>query len=184
MNINISEFRLILLDHITFEHFNQASTFFIRRIKQKAYLTLSKNILIQCSLFSLEIDECLDDSHNCHEHASCLNTEGAFICTCHPGYHGDGVECDDTNECLEDATVCDEMAICTNLHGSYSCVCLDGYWLADDGYTCIGKLNSVLWLLFAIICFRFLCTMYVAAIPVCFWTDIGWLMMVIHVLVS
>ena len=42
----------------------------------------------------VDLNECEgDDSSNCHENAQCTNTEGSFICSCNPGYTGDGVNC-------------------------------------------------------------------------------------------
>ena len=39
------------------------------------------------------IDECLEDKHNCSEYADCENTLGGFNCKCFKGYEGDGVTC-------------------------------------------------------------------------------------------
>ena len=44
-------------------------------------------------LFSLDVDECSDGSHNCNASAICTNTEGSFTCTCNSGYSGNGVDC-------------------------------------------------------------------------------------------
>ena len=38
-------------------------------------------------------DECLNNSHNCSENATCTNTEGSFNCSCKPGYIGNGHNC-------------------------------------------------------------------------------------------
>ncbi|MDY0002358.1 MAG: calcium-binding EGF-like domain-containing protein [Polyangia bacterium] len=40
-----------------------------------------------------DIDECATFTDNCSDDATCLNTTGAFTCTCHTGYLGDGVVC-------------------------------------------------------------------------------------------
>ncbi|CAH3170164.1 unnamed protein product [Porites evermanni] len=38
-------------------------------------------------------DECLKNSHNCSENATCTNMEGSFNCSCKPGYVGNGHSC-------------------------------------------------------------------------------------------
>ena len=42
---------------------------------------------------STEIDECSDETDNCHPKAICANTDGSFTCTCNPGFEGDGTSC-------------------------------------------------------------------------------------------
>ena len=44
----------------------------------------------------------------------------------------------DINECELGIASCSDG--CTNVVGSYSCFCHIGYQLANDNYTCIGKL--------------------------------------------
>ena len=38
-------------------------------------------------------DECAANSHNCHDDAMCMNTQGGYECTCNAGYRGNGVLC-------------------------------------------------------------------------------------------
>ncbi|XP_078573545.1 SCO-spondin-like isoform X3 [Branchiostoma floridae x Branchiostoma japonicum] len=40
------------------------------------------------------IDECSTDTDNCHEDASCTDTDGSFTCTCNDGYSGNGLHCE------------------------------------------------------------------------------------------
>lgn len=40
-----------------------------------------------------DIDECSDNSHDCHLLATCINTNGSFKCDCNEGYNGDGKSC-------------------------------------------------------------------------------------------
>ena len=47
--------------------------------------------LVHCVHVLVDIDECLDGSHNCEVHVdtgfvSCINTNGSFYCECHEGY--------------------------------------------------------------------------------------------------
>ena len=47
-----------------------------------------------CAVYHADINECeSDDSNNCDENAQCTNTVGTYICSCNPGYTGDGVIC-------------------------------------------------------------------------------------------
>ena len=47
--------------------------------------------------FIADINECKAGNHNCAANANCQNTEGSFVCTCKPGYSGDGVSCTGEN---------------------------------------------------------------------------------------
>ncbi|KAJ7408534.1 hypothetical protein BTVI_59212 [Pitangus sulphuratus] len=46
----------------------------------------------------LDVDECAVGS-DCNEHASCLNTNGSYVCTCIPPYTGDGKKCAEPVKC-------------------------------------------------------------------------------------
>ena len=41
----------------------------------------------------IDIDECSENSHNCHVNAKCTDMEGSFFCTCILGYTGNGTYC-------------------------------------------------------------------------------------------
>ena len=40
-----------------------------------------------------DIDECSNDDDNCHDNATCTNTDGSFTCACIAGYEGNGTQC-------------------------------------------------------------------------------------------
>ncbi|EMP30778.1 Sushi, von Willebrand factor type A, EGF and pentraxin domain-containing protein 1 [Chelonia mydas] len=46
----------------------------------------------------LDVDECAVGS-DCDEHASCLNTNGSYVCTCIPPHTGDGKKCAEPVKC-------------------------------------------------------------------------------------
>ena len=39
-----------------------------------------------------DIDECTGN-HACHVNASCMNTNGSYLCECKPGFNGNGQNC-------------------------------------------------------------------------------------------
>ena len=45
-----------------------------------------------CTHFS-DNNECTLGTHNCHNNATCTNTDGSFTCACNTGYSGNGVKC-------------------------------------------------------------------------------------------
>ena len=40
----------------------------------------------------LDINECVGEN-SCDANATCLNTEGSYLCTCNPGFFGNGTFC-------------------------------------------------------------------------------------------
>ena len=49
--------------------------------------------LTYLSIFSTDTDECKRTPQKCHVNAACNNTHGSYVCTCKPGYVGDGRDC-------------------------------------------------------------------------------------------
>ncbi|KAJ6659854.1 hypothetical protein lerEdw1_018310 [Lerista edwardsae] len=88
------------------------------------------------SHLSLNIDECVDGTDNCHIDAICQNTPKSYKCICKSGYTGDGKHCKDVDECERDDNAgC--VHECVNIPGNYRCTCYDGFRLAHDGHNCL-----------------------------------------------
>ena len=67
---------------------------FNRRLKESSsrnYPLLNKSK--HSIYYFAEINECETGKHDCDSNAFCNNTEGSYICTCKPGYTGNGVNC-------------------------------------------------------------------------------------------
>uniref|UniRef100_UPI00359018BB fibrillin-1-like n=1 Tax=Myxine glutinosa TaxID=7769 RepID=UPI00359018BB len=75
-----------------------------------------------------DVNECEANTHNCHENATCENTNGSFTCPCKQGYRGESESgtCVDINECVI-LEYCSEDANCENRNGSFSCDCKPGF---------------------------------------------------------
>ncbi|XP_006806585.2 signal peptide, CUB and EGF-like domain-containing protein 1 [Neolamprologus brichardi] len=85
---------------------------------------------------SAYVDECAEDSDDCHIDALCQNTAKSYNCICKPGYKGDGKQCEDMDECENDYNGgC--VHECINIPGNYRCMCYDGFMLAHDGHNCL-----------------------------------------------
>ncbi|XP_029312925.1 LOW QUALITY PROTEIN: nidogen-1-like [Cottoperca gobio] len=81
------------------------------------------------------VDHCQRGSHACDapDRALCSYTGGsAFICSCLPGFVGDGRVCRDVDECQQGP--CHRGAFCSNTQGSYTCQCHPGSH--GDGFQC------------------------------------------------
>ena len=47
-----------------------------------------------CMIFlSTDIDECISGSAECHDNATCTNTDSSYECSCDAGFSGDGFNC-------------------------------------------------------------------------------------------
>ncbi|XP_073250379.1 uncharacterized protein [Porites lutea] len=87
-----------------------------------------------------DINECETRRHHCSSNAFCNNTKGSYICTCKPGYTGNGVNCTDINERETGKHRGDSRAFCNNTKGLYNCTCKPGYF--GNGFNCTEFMNS------------------------------------------
>ena len=45
------------------------------------------------SNFTTDTDKCEEIFGKCHKEATCNNTHGSYVCTCKPGFTGNGHNC-------------------------------------------------------------------------------------------
>ena len=58
--------------------------------------------------------------------ATCLNSNGPFICTSNESHSVNGTYCSDNIECTNDAHIYHDNVACSNSNRSSICVCKEG----------------------------------------------------------
>ena len=104
-------------------------------------VSLSVLSRIERSIDVIDVDECKTIEGICDVHANCVNTQGSYKCTCHPGWTGTGRRCEDIDECVSGGHDCSNLTVCTNSPGGYNCPCKEG--LISDGRKCLGMCSEV-----------------------------------------
>lgn len=96
----------------------------------------------------VDIDECLLESDDCVDPATCANVPGAFTCecpegygyvsdgnggcVCPPGFTDSGTACVDADECALETDNCTGAATCQNVEGGFICECPEGTGYVPD----------------------------------------------------
>ena len=77
----------VIIEMIFYERLNRQ----LKKSFSNNYLLLNKSM--HSIYYFADIDECDTGKHQCDSHAFCNNTKGSYICTCKPGYFGNGFNC-------------------------------------------------------------------------------------------
>ena len=64
----------------------------ITRLRVRSFLKWQTWWSANIYVVSSDIDEC-KGNHSCHVNATCTNTNGSYLCECHPGFNGNGQSC-------------------------------------------------------------------------------------------
>ena len=88
----------------------------------------------------IDIDECVDKTHECHSNALCINTPGGYTCACTGNYQGDGFNCECKRQKLTNNSQHQSKLLSISL---YSFKCNHWYYLCIDHHSiCTDSCNS------------------------------------------
>ncbi|KAK8406643.1 hypothetical protein O3P69_007314 [Scylla paramamosain] len=100
------------------------------------------------SLRCVDVDECVEGTHDCMDGEQCFNQYGQYDCRASPNscsrgfrYNSRDRRCKDIDECTENSDSCDrETQTCINSQGSFRCI--DRKPICDFGYRYNEELQS------------------------------------------
>ena len=81
-----------------------------------------------------DVNECTENTDNCHANATCTNTSGSFSCACDSGYTGNGASCSAVN-CSQSLNNGSALNGAYN-NGSVNVICNSGYTASISTVTC------------------------------------------------
>ena len=55
--------------------------------------TIEELVNVEVVFLCLDVDECIQNQHNCHKEARCKNTFGSYVCECNMYHTGNGTFC-------------------------------------------------------------------------------------------
>ena len=93
--------------------------------------TTAFNMTTTAVLTCINVNECVERSHDCDVNADCFDRDGDFYCECIAGFEGKGQTCTDIDECVEGSidrsgikgryefspSICHGNNVCVNTEG-------------------------------------------------------------------
>jgi hypothetical protein len=94
----------------------------------------------------LDVNECIEETHNCNVHATCVNTPTGFECYCATGYFGDGFSCFVASCGALEIDHSNQNGTVTGVTGdTHSFMCQPGFSVHHDEAVCTGNGSSAFW---------------------------------------
>ena len=83
-------FTVIFFRFILTSSYSHVTTIFKTKVTKEERIGTTKYMINTSS----DINECNEGSDDCHDNATCTDTDGSYNCTCNPGYSGNGTYCE------------------------------------------------------------------------------------------